>query len=208
MNENFVKKWMNIQSELNAPKNQYNGFGKYSYRSAEDILEALKPLLKKNGMALLLTDELVYEGDRYYIRATAMLTDGTDSVSNSALAREEKEKKGMDSAQVTGSTSSFARKYALNGLFCIDDNKDRDSEEFQTEVKERAKSTGKKTTSANVESSGAKVGPAEVNDIRKLAEAKGKTALSICNYYKVKALEELTMNQYEEIRALLAKEKK
>ena len=121
-----MKELINIQSELKAPKSQYNSFGKYQYRNAEDILEAVKPLLKKNNCHLTITEEIILIGDRYYVKATAEITNGTEVVVTSALAREEESKKGMDSAQLTGATSSYARKYALNGLFCIDDTKDSD----------------------------------------------------------------------------------
>ena len=113
-----------IQKELKAPKNQYNAFGKYKYRSCEDILEAVKPLL--NNATLIINDEMVVIGERYYIKATATLTEADKSISATAYAREPEEKKGMDSAQITGATSSYARKYALNGLFLIDDTKDSD----------------------------------------------------------------------------------
>jgi len=126
---NIYEKLMNIQAELKAPKNQYHTFGHYNYRSCEDILEGVKPFLQKNQVVLLINDELVQIGDRYYIKATAKLVDTEkgESVEATALARESENKKGMDSAQITGSTSSYARKYALNGLFCIDDTKDSDS---------------------------------------------------------------------------------
>ncbi len=114
-----------IQKELKAPKNQYNAFGKYKYRSCEDILEAVKPLL--NNATLVINDEMVVIGERYYIKATATLTEEDKSISATAYAREPEEKKGMDSAQITGATSSYARKYALNGLFLIDDTKDSDA---------------------------------------------------------------------------------
>ena len=118
-----------IQSALKAPKSQYNEFGKYKYRKAEDILESVKPLLAKNGCTLTCTDELVLIGDRYYIKATATITATEDgsSVSTTAYAREELTKKGMDESQVTGASSSYARKYALNGLLCIDDTADSDT---------------------------------------------------------------------------------
>lgn len=115
-----------IQTALKAPKSQYNKFGKYSYRSCEDILEALKPLLFDLKATLTISDEIVLIGERYYVKATATLTYEDDSVSVSAYAREGEEQAGMAPSQVTGSTSSYARKYALNGLFCIDDNKDAD----------------------------------------------------------------------------------
>lgn len=123
------EKLMKIQSELKAPKGQYNSFGKYAYRSCEDILEGVKPLLAANKATLRITDEVVMIGDRYYIKATAIIgeIEGGEGISVSAFAREDETKKGMDLAQVTGSVSSYARKYALNGLFCIDDTKDSDS---------------------------------------------------------------------------------
>lgn len=116
-----------IQSKLKAPKNQYNDFNKFYYRSAEDILEALKHLLKEVGCTLTISDEIVVVAERVYVKAIATLSDGKDSISTTAFAREEESKKGMDAAQITGAASSYARKYALNGLFCIDDTKDPDS---------------------------------------------------------------------------------
>lgn len=129
MEKNKYQKLMEIQTKLNAPKGQYNGFGKYSYRSCEDILEALKPLLSEVGAAVTLEDEIKLIGDRYYVEATATFIDidSCDVIRVKALARESADKKGMDSSQVTGATSSYARKYALNGLFAIDDNKDADA---------------------------------------------------------------------------------
>jgi len=114
-----------IQQELKAPKSQYNSFGNYNYRSCEDILEAVKPLLGE--AVLVINDEIVVLGDRYYVKATATLKDDKEEVSISAYAREALVKKGMDESQITGATSSYARKYALNGLFLIDDTKDADS---------------------------------------------------------------------------------
>lgn len=116
-----------IQSQLKAPKSQFNKFGSYSYRNVEDILEALKPLLKEHKLSLTLTDSIEAIGSRVYVKATATVTDGENSVSVSAFARESDTRKGMDDSQLTGSTSSYARKYALNGLFLIDDTKDSDS---------------------------------------------------------------------------------
>lgn len=129
MSKEFYARLAEIQEHLNAPKNQYNSFGKYKYRSCEDILEGVKPLLK--GMFLSISDEIVLIGDRYYVKSTATITDGENSHSASAMAREEENKKGMDSAQVTGATSSYARKYCLNGLFGIDDAKDADTDEHK-----------------------------------------------------------------------------
>ena len=113
-----------IQKEFKASKSKFNSFGKYKYRSCEDIVEAVKPVLLKYNFALIITDELVLIGERYYIKATAVITNGTISYNASAFAREEETKKGMDCSQITGSASSYARKYALNGLFAIDDTKD------------------------------------------------------------------------------------
>lgn len=118
-----------IQSDLKAPKGQTNSFGKYKYRSCEDILEALKPLLRDHSLILTLSDDIIEVGGRVYVKATATLgVVGKDErISVSAFARESVDKKGMDDSQITGSASSYARKYALNGLFCIDDTKDADS---------------------------------------------------------------------------------
>ena len=116
-----------IQHKLKAPKGQYNSFGKYNYRSCEDILEGVKPLLKEHDLALLIDDEIVQIGERYYVKATAKITDGREIVSATAYAREPDTKKGIDESQITGATSSYARKYALNALLCIDDTKDADT---------------------------------------------------------------------------------
>ena len=120
-----------VQAALKAPKSQYNSFGKYNYRSCEDILEAVKPHLKEQGLILTLYDNLTNCGDRIYVRATATVTDveSGEDISACAFAREPETKKGMDDSQITGTASSYARKYALNGLFCIDDTKDADTEE-------------------------------------------------------------------------------
>lgn len=133
-----MKELSSIQKRLNAPKDKYNKFGGYSYRSCEGILEALKPLLEETDCTLTISDDMVLVGNRIYVKATATLTnkDG-QSVCTTAFAREEETKKGMDSSQITGAASSYARKYALNGLFCIDDNKD--SDETNTHDKETAR---------------------------------------------------------------------
>ncbi|EMA3008954.1 ERF family protein [Escherichia coli] len=132
MKTELHKKLWTIQQTLNAPKNQRNNFGGYSYRSAEDILEAAKPLLQ--NVTLTLNDEIVLIGDRYYVKATATLSDGEDVIAVTAYAREEENKRGMDASQLTGATSSYARKYALNGLFCIDDAKDADTDAYSKQT--------------------------------------------------------------------------
>lgn len=129
MATSIFQKLAAIQQELKAPKAQYNKFGNYHYRKAEDIMEAVKPLLAKYGCTLTCSDELVCIGERYYVKAIAVLhsIEGGDEVYTTAFAREEEDKKGMDGSQITGASSSYARKYALNGLFCIDDTQDSDT---------------------------------------------------------------------------------
>lgn len=141
---NIDEKLVAIQSEMKAPKNLYNSFGKYSYRNAEGICEAFKPFGKKHGVSLVLSDDVVEIGGRVYVKATATLhdTESPDTVSVSAYAREAETKKGMDDSQVTGATSSYARKYALNGLFLLDDTKDLDTDEY-TQQMEKAKTEAK-----------------------------------------------------------------
>ncbi len=116
-----------IQAKLKAPKGQFNSFGKYHYRSAEDILEAVKKVMNPMGFAITLTDDLIFAEGRWYIKSVAELTNGKQTFSSIGLAREEETKKGMDGSQITGAASSYARKYALNGLFAIDDTKDSDA---------------------------------------------------------------------------------
>lgn len=126
-----MKRLIEIQHKLKAPKGQFNKFGNYKYRSAEDILEAVKPLLYEQGLLLTLTDDAVMLVDRHYIKATATITDGKGLlITNTAYAREDESKKGMDGSQITGTSSSYARKYALNGLFLIDDTKDADTDDW------------------------------------------------------------------------------
>lgn len=163
------EKLLNIQTELKAPKGQYNSYGGYKYRSCEDILEAVKPLLKDNKCTLRITDDVVQIGERYYIKATAILTDLEESdgyrereVQNTAYAREEETKKGQDGSQLTGTASSYARKYALNGLFLIDDTKDADTDEHKKETGEEEK-TEKLATEKQIEL------------LKKIAEEQGKT---------------------------------
>ena len=135
------EKLIAIQSELKVPKAQMNKFGNYKYRSCEDILEAVKPLANKKECHVTLEDEMVLVGDRVYVKATATLEEMEGSISRTAYAREAEDKKGMDDAQITGSASSYARKYALNGLFAIDDTKDADATNDHKEVKKVVKPT-------------------------------------------------------------------
>lgn len=161
MSKEFYAKLAEIQRTLNAPKNQFNLFGKYKYRSCEDILEGVKPLL--GGLFLSISDEVVLIGTRHYVKATARITDGESTHEATALAREEESKKGMDAAQVTGATSSYARKYCLNGLFGIDDSKDADSDEHkhqqnaaQPQKQEKPKPTPDQVLKAFTEAAGQK----------------------------------------------------
>lgn len=134
----FYSKLIKVQATLNAPKGQYNSFGKYNYRSCEDIMGAVKPLLAEHGLVQFVSDSIEQVGDRFYVKATVTVTDGTATHSVSAYARESLTKKGMDDAQVTGSTSSYARKYALNGMYNIDDTKDADTNECREHAKQKA----------------------------------------------------------------------
>ena len=184
---NIYEKLMNIQQELKAPKSQYNDFGKYAYRSCEDILEAVKPLLKKEKVVLTIGDELQYIGNRYYIKATATLID-TESdaiISNSAYAREEETKKGMDGSQITGASSSYARKYALNGLFGIDDNKDSDTTNIQSKEEKEDK----------------KASPKQIELIQKYYQGENLTKLLEVN--NLENLEDMSINKASEILSKL-----
>jgi hypothetical protein len=186
-----------IQQELIAPKNQYNSFGKYNYRSCEDILEGLKPCLKKVNAAVTVSDELVQIGDRYYIKATATLFDAEsgEAVSNTAYAREDEGKKGMDVSQVTGATSSYARKYALNGLFCIDDVKDadsRDNRQQEAEEQKKAEEEQKKIENSVIPEVKVKV-------LEARCEKEGVDVNKILELYKVSSLAELNEKQFRHI---------
>ncbi len=191
INEVLIK----IQSDLKAPKGQYNDFGKYNYRSCEDILEAVKPLLKELNVSLTLSDEIVNVGDRYYIKAIATLANNESNITVTAYAREEESKKGMDSMQLTGATSSYARKYALNGLFAIDDTKDSD------DLNKHGTDYDGKVTIGQVKTMEAL--------LKKVDE--GYTQ-RILDFNKVKSLNDLTPEQYGKamfsIKALLEKENK
>lgn len=188
---NIYEKLSNIQQELKAPKNQYNSFGGYSYRSCEDILEAVKPLLKKNKCILQLEDRLEQIGDRYYIKAKARFIDiekpfteddgviVVNQIVNVAYAREEENKKGMDGSQITGASSSYARKYALNGLFLIDDVKDSDTTNIGYNEEKETKLASKK----------------QLDYIDTL----GIDIVAMCEYYGIKDKTELTMEQASEI---------
>jgi hypothetical protein len=185
------EKLLNIQVELKAPKGQYNSFGKYKYRSCEDILEALKPLLDKNKCTLVITDEIVNIGDRFYIKAQSILQDieSEETVSNTAYAREELEKKGQDGSQITGTASSYARKYCLNGLFLIDDTKDADTDEYAKTV----------NGSAN------KINATDVKALQKRFDKLNIDEVALCKQYGIKELKEMTIEQMRELNNKLNK---
>lgn len=186
-----MKELLQIQSELKAPKGQYNSFGKYKYRSCEDILEAVKPLCVKHGVILTLSDEMVQVGERYYIKATARLQKEVHNVSVTAYAREALDKKGMDDSQITGTASSYARKYALNGLFCIDDTKDADTDEYVKKTK-----TGTKSDTSDKEAWREKVIEA--------AKAKGIGMKEVAKDYKLNSA--TTVDRFKEVYEDLTKE--
>lgn len=154
--KNLIKSLSAIQSELKAPKSQYNSFGKYKYRNCEDILEAVKPLLKREGMIMTISDQVIDIEGRFYVQAEVILYDKDgESLSVTAWAREEENKKGMDGSQVTGASSSYARKYALNGMFLIDDTKDADSTQG-SEPEQSKPARGGRTTSKSTSGTQAK----------------------------------------------------
>lgn len=187
---NIMQKLSAVQAELKAPKGQYNSFGKYKYRSCEDILEAVKPILQKYDLTLVIYDQIEAIGNRYYVKASATIYDtneqnGNHSYTVTAFAREEDEKKGMDGSQITGTASSYARKYALNGLFLIDDTKDADTDEFTAKTKPISKAQAQAL--GNMLSDGEKA--------------------YILREYKLQDLGGLTGEQYAEIIRMIEKKR-
>lgn len=189
----FLKRVGMAQSELKAPKNQYNSFGKYNYRSCEDILEAAKPINKKHGLVLLLTDKPICIGQRYYIEATARLYDieSEQFIEATASAREADTKKGMDDSQVTGTASSYARKYALNGLYNIDDTKDADTDAYKKQTTNttaapeyKCADCGKPFEAFRDPTSGKTFTPAEVFQLAKKRNADGVARCADCRKKK------------------------
>lgn len=173
-----------IQALLKAPKNQYNKFGGYKYRSCEDILEALKPLLAAHKATLTISDDIVMVADRIYVKATATIKSGDEAESVTAFAREPLDTKGMNASQITGTASSYARKYALNGLFLIDDAKDADTDEYH-------------------EQTAVKLEPSKVKEITDLVQMTGSDLGKMLAFYKVKAIEDMTVEQAKKCIAQL-----
>lgn len=195
---------LKIQTELKAPKTQFNKFGGYQYRSCEDIVEALKPLQEKYKCVVLLNDELVIIGDRYYIKATAtIINEKGDKLSVSALAREPEAKKGMDESQITGSSSSYARKYALNGLFAIDDTKDADATNNH-EVAPKSVKQNYNPPKAQTQAGSTKtlLSLEEINDLSELIETTNTDLSQFLAYFKV---DKIALVDYEKAKNMLLK---
>lgn len=196
----MFNKLMQIQTKIKAPKNLYNSFGKYKYRNAEGICESVKPFLEETNCSLILSDEIVNVGDRYYIKATATLYDNETqkSISASAFARESFEKKGQDESQITGTASSYARKYALNGLFLLDDTKDADSDEHHEEAEAKAKRAKEEEAhdKAVEDISKMKISKIKVDALAEKAVADNVPLKRLLDLYKLADLESMNEKQY------------
>lgn len=217
---NLTEKLLYIQQNLKVPKNQRNKFGDFKYRSCEDILEAVKPLLVETKTVLLISDDIEIKGDRFYVMATAILrdTESSETIKNKAYAREADSKTKMDAAQVTGASSTYARKYALNGLFCIDDSKDPDMAEPEgNRNRQRAvKNNGKAETNTTKETSGSYpadssrgpnstetkpkyVGPDCISKLMAEMRRTGVTEQYLIQQCGIRSLSEVTEEQYQDI---------
>ena len=199
---NVYEKLIKVQAELKAPKSKFNSYGKYKYRSLEDILEGVKPLLEKNKASLVIADSIEQVGDRYYLKATATFidTENGESVSNSALARESADKKGMDDSQITGTASSYARKYALNGLLLIDDTKDADTDEAHIEKEARAEKAkdDEKNEALVTDIGDMKIAPVKVNVLKGDIDSGLMNEEKMLAYFKVEKLEDVTEKQFSD----------
>ena len=202
-----LKKLSVIQLELKVPKNQRNSFGNYNFRSCEDIMEASKPICRKHNCLLLCTDEIIYVGERYYIKATATLydLDSNESISVTAEAREEETKKGMDASQITGSSSSYARKYALGGLLQLDDNKDADTMEYQKQQKLNSNETKEEMiTEEQIKLIHVLFGKIEKSEKQIFKNFENSVAkLNVYKKFKVKTSKDLTKTKAKELIDLL-----
>lgn len=209
----LYQKLSRIQAELKAPKNLFNKFGNYSYRNAEGIQEALKPYEVKFGVMVTLSDAIEEINGRVYVKATATIydTDTSESISVTAYAREAETKKGMDDAQVTGATSSYARKYALNGLFLLDDTKDVDSEEYQTQAKGEAnKATSKPKAKAEPKTEPKPIDPLNEKEMQFLKQRyTGDNLAKLLEFYKIENIEDIDPEVARNlIRQIVARAKK
>lgn len=199
-----MEKLTRIQTELKAPKKQYNSFGKYNYRSCEDILDALKPLLDRYNASVIISDDIVLVGARFYVKATATFIDNETGQQKSAtaFAREPETKKGMDESQITGTASSYARKYCLNGLFLIDDTKDADTDENRNEREGRQQKQPKsqKPQEKEFDPNDVSEKQAKLNAVRSLCKQGKISEQAIINVFRqkkpnLKSIEELAENQ-------------
>lgn len=207
---NVYEKLLKVQTKLNAPKNRQNKFGGYSYRSCEDILEAVKPLLAEVKANIILKDGIYQIGDRFYVHAQAFFVDAENPkeeilnmVAADAYAREPEEKKGMDAAQITGTASSYARKYALNALLLIDDAKDPDTDEYKIEQDAKAAKAEKKKTSAKKEEADATdldgfVTDAQLKTLEMLLKKAGITVEKFNSIYSLAMISELPAEKYDD----------
>lgn len=198
----LINKLNQIQADLKAPKNQINKFGGYKYRSCEDILEAVKPFLKESGLILLIKDEIINLGDRYYVKATCTLYDEEGhSLSTEALAREAQTKKGMDESQITGAASSYARKYALNGLFAIDDNKDADTQDNRNTSQPRAYNSAYQSQGQGQKSqaNNGLITPAQLKRLFAMAKGQKAMAKAVIDSFGYKSSKEIQKKDYEAI---------
>lgn len=188
------EKLLHIQQKLKAPKNQHNKFGDFNYRSCEDILEAVKPILAEEKCILTISDQIISIGDRFYVEALVKLTDieSGESISNTAFAREENERKGNVPAQITGSSSSYARKYALSAMFLLDDNKDADTNEAK-QIEHKAEEAEKK---AEPKRGKGKLPTDKVNALLQKCEHENVPVEFICSTYKVKSLYQMSEQQW------------
>ena len=202
----FKEKLQKIQCELKAPKNLYNSFGKYKYRNAEGICEAVKPMLEKYKVILTLSDDIIQVGERYYIKATASLKDVESDgfIDITAMARESLDKKGMDESQITGTASSYARKYALNGLFLLDDTKDADSDEYHNQTKKDDQPSEKEQKEVETIKQ-QKISALKVKAIQTAIAKERIDPQSVLNVYKIKSFEEMTEEMFLDANKKLGK---
>jgi hypothetical protein len=200
------EKMMKIQTTLKAPKNLYNSFGNYKYRNAEGILEAVKPLLEEQKLAMYITDDVIAVGDRVYVKATVKVQDieTEASVEATALAREAQSKKGMDDSQITGTASSYARKYALNGIFLLDDTKDADTDENRKERQAREEKQADDKKSNDV--ANMKISKIKQDSLLGLCDEEAFDINKILKSYHHTKLEEITEGEYQYIVANRTKE--
>ena len=213
MSSSVNVKLMKIQTELKCPKNLYNSFGKYKYRNAEGICEAVKPYLAKHNCSLTLSDDIIAVGDRIYVKATAVLMDNETNgcISVSAMAREAEEKKGQDDSQITGTASSYARKYALNGLFLLDDTKDADTDEYHNQTHAKQSESDKaEAFDKNCDEIGKlKISNIKVNIIKGKCADDGVPEEKVLKLYKIAKFEDMTekafqnaMNNWDKIKGM------